>query len=153
MTPETEDLLQTKSGYAVPLSVRETLGSPGDILHNPNLGVAEKRALLASWASDARAIPGVPMLRQWDNDSVAIIDDILRALSALDDEQQDEEIRYCFAKSRRAPFARRPYKWSSWVRRRRRDDDDDPPPCPATAHLPHNSGGGGATVWLEPALS
>ncbi|PTE12119.1 hypothetical protein [Mesorhizobium helmanticense] len=151
MTPETKDFFETKSGYAVPLSIRETLGSPDDVLHHPNISVAEKRALLASWASDVRAVPGVPILRQWDNGSVAIIDDILRALSALDGEQPDEDLRCRFDMAKRAPFARRPHKkWISWVRRRGRDDDD-PPPCPVRARLPHNNGGG-AIVWAEPAL-
>ncbi|CCV05698.1 conserved hypothetical protein [Mesorhizobium metallidurans STM 2683] len=153
MTPETEDFLKPKSGHTVPLSVRETLGSPDDILHHPDMSVAEKRAVLASWASDARAVPGVPILRQWDNGSVAVLDDILGALSALEGEQQDESVRCRFDVARRVPFARRPYKkWISWIRRRGRNDDNDPPPCPAAAHLPRNRGGGGAIVWAEPAL-
>ena len=63
-------------------------GHPDDVLRHPTMSIAEKRALLASWASDARAIPGVPILRQLDDGSVLMVDQILRALTALDDDQK-----------------------------------------------------------------
>ena len=51
---------------------------PEDVVGHPGLSVAEKRAMLASWASDTRAIPGIPLLRQLDDGSIVIVDDILR---------------------------------------------------------------------------
>ena len=37
---------------------------PSEVLANPDLTVAERRAILASWASDARAVEDAPQLRQ-----------------------------------------------------------------------------------------
>ena len=36
---------------------------PKDVLGDPSLSVSEKRAILASWASDASAIASCPALR------------------------------------------------------------------------------------------
>ncbi len=36
---------------------------PKDVVVNPSLSIAEKRAILASWASDASAIASCPALR------------------------------------------------------------------------------------------
>jgi hypothetical protein len=36
---------------------------PNDVVSHPNLTLAEKRAILASWASDASAIASCPALR------------------------------------------------------------------------------------------
>ena len=37
--------------------------APKDVLHHPALTLAEKRAILASWASDASAIASCPSMR------------------------------------------------------------------------------------------
>ena len=55
-----------------------------EVLDHPSMGVAEKRALLASWASDANVVPGAPSLRQLNDGSLVAIDEILRALKSLD---------------------------------------------------------------------
>ena len=58
---------------------------PRDVLADPDLSIAEKRAILASWASDASAIASCPSLRAPDGLTAPVhIDDILEALSALD---------------------------------------------------------------------
>jgi hypothetical protein len=59
---------------------------PKDVLAHPSLSIAEKRAILASWASDAAAISSCPSLRSPAGLRAPVsIDDILEALRALDD--------------------------------------------------------------------
>jgi hypothetical protein len=58
---------------------------PRDVLADPTLSRAEKRAILASWASDAAAVNSCPSLRAVPGAKAAVsIDDILEALSSLD---------------------------------------------------------------------
>ena len=55
--------------------------SPMDVVNDPDMTVQEKRAILASWASDASAMEAMPDLRQ---PSGVRFDDILAALRTLD---------------------------------------------------------------------
>lgn len=58
---------------------------PRDVVSHPNLSPAEKRAILASWASDASAISSCPALRAPDGlNGPVTIDEILEALCELD---------------------------------------------------------------------
>jgi hypothetical protein len=58
---------------------------PRDVVSDPGLTISEKRAILASWASDASAIASCPALRAPDGLNAPVtIDDILEALCALD---------------------------------------------------------------------
>jgi hypothetical protein len=58
---------------------------PGDVVSNPSLTMAEKRAILASWASDASAIASCPALRAPQGLKAPVtIDAILEALCELD---------------------------------------------------------------------
>jgi hypothetical protein len=58
---------------------------PRDVVAHPELSLAEKRAILASWASDASAIASCPALRAPDELKPPVhIDEILEALCALD---------------------------------------------------------------------
>jgi hypothetical protein len=58
---------------------------PRDVVADPKLSLAEKRAILASWASDASANAPCPALRAPDGLKAPIhIDEILDALQALD---------------------------------------------------------------------
>ena len=58
---------------------------PRDVLSDPDLSLAEKRAILASWASDASAIASCPSLRAPDGLKAPVtIGEILDALCALD---------------------------------------------------------------------
>ena len=58
---------------------------PKDVLADPALSRAEKRAILASWASDAAAVNSCPSLREVPGTRRRIsIDEILEALSSLD---------------------------------------------------------------------
>jgi hypothetical protein len=42
----------------------QAFGHPSEVVSHPDLTVNEKRAILASWASDACAIQAVPTLRR-----------------------------------------------------------------------------------------
>ena len=58
---------------------------PRDVVSDPSLSLAEKRAILASWASDASAIASCPSLRAPEGLKAPVtIDEILEALCALD---------------------------------------------------------------------
>ena len=59
---------------------------PREVLRYPGLSRAEKRAILASWASDARAVESCPTLRCQPGCRAepVPIDDVLAALQALD---------------------------------------------------------------------
>jgi hypothetical protein len=58
---------------------------PRDVVAHPSLTLAEKRAILASWASDASAIASCPTLRAPEGLKAPVsIDAILEALRELD---------------------------------------------------------------------
>ena len=122
---------------------------PVDVVRDPSLTTAQKRAILASWASDARAVANSPSLRRLDDGTMLDIDTILDALKQLDREQaavrtlppkMNSPVRH------RRAFAGALRQWGkSW---RDDGDDDDPPPCPAAARVPRltPSLSGGAAV-------
>ncbi|MFI0843005.1 hypothetical protein [Mesorhizobium sp. IMUNJ 23232] len=128
------------------------LGQPDDVLHDARLTPQEKREVLASWASDIHAVPHVPSLRQLPDGSIIKVEDILRALRAL-----DEGAKVVSADGSRMPpwqrtfTRRRTWDLRKWARYGRRPgDDDDPPPCPASAAIRPKSGGGAAFAVPEP---
>lgn len=58
---------------------------PKDVVNHSSLTLAEKRAILASWASDASAIASCPALRAPDGLKAPVsIDAILEAICELD---------------------------------------------------------------------
>lgn len=58
---------------------------PRDVLSATHLDKDEKRAILASWASDLHAVESIPALRYYPGTRHAVsYDEILRALNALD---------------------------------------------------------------------
>jgi hypothetical protein len=74
----------------------EALIAPGDVfrrphevLAHPGLSLAEKRAILASWASDARSVESHPALRCLSGCKAepVPVDEVLDALQALDGEK------------------------------------------------------------------
>jgi hypothetical protein len=108
---------------------------PDDVTSDPKLTTAEKRAVLASWISDARAIENAPSLRRLDSGAVVDVDTILQALSSLDELAHDRRDY-----ERLPPSARRRSVVLKWLRRGgspgSNDDDDAPPPAPAGAGIP-----------------
>jgi hypothetical protein len=57
---------------------------PSDVVNDPDLTLNEKRAILASWASDACAIEAAPALRKSPAGPPVRFDDVMDALRALD---------------------------------------------------------------------
>src|ERR1700730_11720720 len=58
---------------------------PHDVVADTTLSMREKRAILASWASDAAAVASNPAFRELPGSNrVVTIDEVLEALSALD---------------------------------------------------------------------
>jgi hypothetical protein len=58
---------------------------PQEVLAHPALGTGDKRAILASWASDACAVENLPNWRKLRGTGALVaLDDILDALQALD---------------------------------------------------------------------
>jgi len=63
---------------------------PRNVLADPDLTVNEKRAILASWASDACAVEAAPGLRCAPGGPRPVsVDEILEALRTLDRQVQD----------------------------------------------------------------
>ena len=122
---------------------------PEDVLADQCLSDQDRRALLASWASDANAVTGVPWLRQLPSGSLVKLSEIFRALRALDALPEDS---FGPSDTVAIPFKRRFGKLlrNSTRFKRRRDDDDDPPPCPAFAVRQPRGGGGAAHTVPEP---
>jgi hypothetical protein len=90
---------------------------------------SEKRSLLASWASDANAVPNFPALRRLENGSIVLIDEVLDALKELD---RFDETKDGYTRVSRGHWSRLSRRW----RQGNDDDDDDDPPSPATTALP-----------------
>ncbi|MER8652614.1 MULTISPECIES: hypothetical protein [unclassified Mesorhizobium] len=131
------------------------LDNPDDVINHPRLSRGEKRALLSSWASDACAVENQPALRRLDNGTVIPVDQILRALKALDEKptlgkETSGRVLPWRPSTRRSGL-------KAWRRRGRSfgpDDDDDPPPCPAViAPRPRPPRGIGAVAGVELACA
>jgi hypothetical protein len=75
-------------GQALNSLLRPAVGfhTPFDVLKDPQLDASEKRAILASWGSDASSVEGHPTLR-WllGTDEPVPLRDVLEALWRLDD--------------------------------------------------------------------
>jgi hypothetical protein len=69
---------------------------PADVVNDPDLTLNEKRAILASWASDACAIESMPALRchPVKGGAPVTFDDVMDALRALDACAADTSSRY-----------------------------------------------------------
>jgi hypothetical protein len=63
----------------------QAFNHPSEVVNDPDLTLNEKRAILASWASDACAIEAAPELRVGSKVPVRF-DDIMDALKRLDGE-------------------------------------------------------------------
>jgi hypothetical protein len=62
----------------------QAFAHPRDVVDDPDLTLNEKRAILASWASDACAVEAAPALRCAPGSRPVPIDEILEALRSLD---------------------------------------------------------------------
>jgi len=104
---------------------------PNDVLSDPVMTIAEKRALLASWASDARAVPDHPALRQVESGALVTIDAVLDALKRLDrlegHDPRDRDDEW----PRKGHWSRLGRRWRKHFRDDGDDDDDPSSPAPA----------------------
>lgn len=99
---------------------------------SPTLSIGEKRAMLASWASDARAVENSPALRRLDDGTILEVDAVLDALNQLDGTQRTVA-RLPYRKRRDGPAGA---LIRLWLSKNRDDDDDDPPTAPAAMPPP-----------------
>jgi hypothetical protein len=83
MKTRDHDLARDLDGLVHPSQVFD---HPSDVLSDPDLSLSEKRAILASWASDACAIEASPALRRSPKGVVVSFDAIMDALLTLDTE-------------------------------------------------------------------
>ena len=75
---------------------------PNEVVEDPDLTLNEKRAILASWASDACAVEAAPALRRVPASCRTVrVDEILEALRSLD-KQADESSLWVRRQLRRA---------------------------------------------------
>jgi hypothetical protein len=68
-------------------------GHPSEVVNDPDLTLNEKRAILASWASDACAVEAAPELRSARRGSTVRFDDIMEALRTLDKQMNGDKYR------------------------------------------------------------
>jgi hypothetical protein len=62
----------------------QAFAHPSDVVNDHDLTLSEKRAILASWASDACAVEASPILRRTPGCAPVSFDDIMDALRTLD---------------------------------------------------------------------
>lgn len=85
----------------------QAFSHPADVVRDPDLTLNEKRAILASWASDACAINSAPALRRVpDGGRPVDFDDVMDALRALDSQDASHGDRYRRIVRRRRIFGR-----------------------------------------------
>jgi hypothetical protein len=61
-----------------------------DVVADPDMTAQEKRAILASWASDACAVEAEPGMRRPPSAPVVRFDDVMNALKRLDGDVADK---------------------------------------------------------------
>jgi hypothetical protein len=74
---------------------------PADVLSDADLTTNEKRAILASWASDACAVEAVPALRAPPNGPIVTFDEIMDALRSLDGAAPTDKVSRLMARADR----------------------------------------------------
>ena len=80
MTRKTNDRLDLDSL----LHPAQAFCHPSEVVHDPDLTLNEKRAVLASWASDACAVESAPTLRESPHGPPVSFDEVMDALRTLD---------------------------------------------------------------------
>jgi hypothetical protein len=69
----------------------QAFSHPSDVVNDVDLTLNEKRAILASWASDACAVEAAPALRTTPAGTVRF-DDVMDALRALDEQAREPKV-------------------------------------------------------------
>lgn len=73
-----------EGGFDDLLHPARAFAQPSDVVDDPDLTLYEKRAILASWASNSCAAEANPLLRQTGDGRTASWDDVMDALKELD---------------------------------------------------------------------
>ena len=84
---------------------------PSDVVNDEDLTLSEKRAILASWASDACAVEAAPAFRQAPGHGLVSFDEVMDALRELDrstDVPRIPHYRRVLARRRPGVFGRKP---------------------------------------------
>jgi hypothetical protein len=132
---DTNDLPPAAADPHEPLPAKVlTFTHPDEVLQDRSLAAADKRAILAAWASDAHAVPDLPAMRQLHSGAIVGVDVVLAALRSLDgpEARVPQDARPSWSRPRLPVRMRRTRFW----RRPNRNDDDDPPPTPVGALPP-----------------
>ena len=88
--PSSLQLIFDVDGLVHPSQIFE---HPSDVVNDRDLSLNEKRAILASWASDACALQAAPALRKSPTGRIVKFDEIMEALRALDKQAQASSLR------------------------------------------------------------
>ncbi|WP_088675047.1 hypothetical protein [Rhizobium sp. R339] len=95
-----EDINTNRTNHSAEAAISAThllhpahhFGHPRDVLAADHIGHDEKRAILASWASDIFAVDSIPALRLHPETNKAVsYDEIVEALKMLDAHDQQPE--------------------------------------------------------------
>jgi len=132
------------------IDTSSTMRAPQEVLSNTGISIDEKRTILASWASDARAVPNAPALRVLDDGSIVQLDAILSALKSLSEKRTAHDAGR--AATFRRPPSSRLRRWAHGFRTPKRGDDDPPPCAPFAAIRPSRGGGGAAVAFADLAV-
>src|SRR4051812_43449755 len=84
--------------------------TPMDVVKDPDMTTQEKRAILASWASDACAVEAAPDLRRPPSAPIVRFDDVMDALKRLDGDVAE--------KPQYSKFINRARRWKDLYQRR-----------------------------------
>jgi hypothetical protein len=85
--PASNDDLDDACDLDALLHPSQAFEHPSEVVNDPDLTLNEKRAILASWASDACAMEAVPTLRSLPAGRRPVhFDEVMDALWALDEE-------------------------------------------------------------------
>jgi hypothetical protein len=85
--PASHDDFEDACDLSALLHPSQAFSHPSEVVSDPDLTLNEKRAILASWASDACAVEAVPTFRHLPGGKHPVhFDEVMDALRALDDE-------------------------------------------------------------------
>ncbi len=116
MRPFRDSLFAEDSSYGVPdgwepndlMHPAQAFEHPSHVLNDPDLTLNEKRAILASWASDACALAAAPHLRcALGGRQPVLFDDVMEALRTLDKLPTEKDRARSRRVLRRSRFERR----------------------------------------------
>jgi hypothetical protein len=103
-----EDMAMKTGDLDALLHPAQAFRHPNDVVRDKDLTLNEKRAILASWASDACAVEAAPALRASPAGPTVRFDDVMDALRELDKLAGATDAQDLRRKARRRAIFRRP---------------------------------------------